>query len=104
MQALDTLGAHLAWTPERLEYQIDYLIGSPGQALAYSAGLLEIQRLRAEAEQALGAAWDPRAFHDVVLEDGTVPLPMLRTKVERWIAERRGAPASPVGARTSGPR
>ena len=98
-QALDTLAAHLAWTPERLEYQVDYLAGSPGQALAYSAGLLEIRRLRAEAERALGPAWDPRAFHDVVLADGTVPLPMLRAKVERWIRQRLAGPGAPVGAR-----
>jgi uncharacterized protein (DUF885 family) len=49
-------------------------------------GYLEISRLRAEAQHALGARFDLRAFHDRVLEDGAVPLPVLRAKIEAWIA------------------
>ncbi len=48
-------------------------------------GALEIRELRSEAEEALGDSFDIKAFHDLVLEDGTVPLVMLRDKVERWI-------------------
>jgi len=48
-------------------------------------GYLEIARLRAEAQQALGARFDLRAFHDRVLEDGAMPLAALRAKIEAWI-------------------
>ncbi|HEX5725582.1 MAG TPA: DUF885 family protein [Longimicrobiaceae bacterium] len=49
-------------------------------------GRLEIMRLREQARQALGPRFDLRAFHDRVLEDGSLTLPMLRAKIERWIA------------------
>jgi uncharacterized protein (DUF885 family) len=48
-------------------------------------GRLEIERLRAEAEKRLGTAFDIRAFHDRVLENGSVPLGLLRSHVEFWI-------------------
>jgi uncharacterized protein (DUF885 family) len=48
-------------------------------------GYLEIARLRAEAQQALGARFDLRAFHDRVLEDGAMLLPAFRAKIEAWI-------------------
>jgi uncharacterized protein (DUF885 family) len=51
-------------------------------------GYLEIHRLRTEAEKALGARFDLRAFHDRVLGGGTVPLPVLRARIEEWV--RRG--------------
>jgi uncharacterized protein (DUF885 family) len=50
-------------------------------------GNLEIRRLREEAKQKLGSKFDIREFHDVVLEDGTMPLWVLREKVERWVAD-----------------
>jgi uncharacterized protein (DUF885 family) len=46
-------------------------------------GALEIERLRAEAKERLGSRFDPRSFHDAVLADGSVPLPMLRTRLSR---------------------
>jgi uncharacterized protein (DUF885 family) len=49
-------------------------------------GRLEIERLRHEAEQRMGARFDIRAFHDHVLEDGSVPLAFLRQKIEQWAA------------------
>jgi uncharacterized protein (DUF885 family) len=49
-------------------------------------GRLEIERLRHEAEQRMGDRFDIRAFHDHVLEDGSVPLALLRQKIERWAA------------------
>jgi len=48
-------------------------------------GNLEIRRLREMARTAMGDAFDIRAFHDRILEDGAVPLVMLRAKIERWI-------------------
>jgi uncharacterized protein (DUF885 family) len=48
-------------------------------------GRLEIMRLREQPRAALGAKFDIRRFHDRVLEDGTVPLPLIKAKIERWI-------------------
>ncbi len=67
--------------------EVDRYIIMPGQATAYMIGNLEIRRLRAMAEEAFGDDFDIKAFHDRVLEDGGVTLPMLREKIERWISE-----------------
>jgi uncharacterized protein (DUF885 family) len=88
-QAIDYLLAHTTETTARGTAEIDRYIAVPGQATAYMIGSLEIRKLRTEAEQALGAAFDLRAFHDLVLEDGAMPLWALREKVEGWIAARR---------------
>lgn len=64
-------------------------IAIPGQALAYKIGELRILALRAKAEQALGDAFDPREFHAEVLQDGSLPMPILERKIERWIAVKR---------------
>jgi uncharacterized protein (DUF885 family) len=61
----------------------------PGQALAYKIGALKIRELREQAEKALGAKFDVREFHAVVLEDGSVPLEILEGKVERWITREK---------------
>jgi uncharacterized protein (DUF885 family) len=57
----------------------------PGQALSYKIGELTILDLRAKARQRLGARFDIRAFHDVVLAEGNLPLSLLRQRVEGWI-------------------
>jgi uncharacterized protein (DUF885 family) len=57
----------------------------PGQALGYKIGELTILELRAEAEKRLGARFDLRAFHDAVLEEGHMPLSLLRQRMEAWI-------------------
>lgn len=61
----------------------------PGQALAYKIGAMKIRELRNQGEKALGAKFDVRKFHAVVLEDGSVPLEVLEDAVERWIASGR---------------
>ena len=63
----------------------------PGQATTYKIGMIRIQRLRDEARQALGPRFDYRAFHNVVLGGGSVPLPVLEGRVRRWIASQRSA-------------
>jgi uncharacterized protein (DUF885 family) len=92
-RAVDTLLAHTALSEDQAQSQVDRYIAWPGQACAYMIGYLEITRLRAEAQQALGPRFDLRAFHDRVLEDGAMPLWALRAKIEAWIrasvAERR---------------
>lgn len=60
----------------------------PGQALGYKIGELTILELRAQAEQRLGRRFDIRAFHDAVLEEGPLPLSMLKQRVQAWIVEQ----------------
>jgi uncharacterized protein (DUF885 family) len=69
-----------------IENEIDRYISWPGQALAYKLGQLRIQALRAEAEKALGARFDIRAFHDQLLGMGALPLSVLDTDMRAWIA------------------
>lgn len=71
------------------EAEVDRYIANPGQALSYKIGGLTIQRLRREAESALGPRFDLKAFHEQVLGSGVLPLPVLETKVRRWIAASR---------------
>jgi uncharacterized protein (DUF885 family) len=85
-QAIDYMLAHTAESKAFIESEVDRYIILPGQATAYMIGRLEIERLRHEAEQRMGPRFDIRAFHDHVLEDGSVPLAFLRQKIERWAA------------------
>ncbi|MFN5783738.1 MAG: DUF885 domain-containing protein [Novosphingobium sp.] len=71
------------------EAEVDRYIANPGQALAYKIGALTIQRLRREAETALGPRFDLRAFHGQVLDSGVLPLPVLEDKVRQWIATQQ---------------
>jgi len=64
----------------------------PGQALAYKIGALEIQALRASARSRLGPRFSIRAFHDLVLAQGTVPLPVLGRVVDDWIGRQLAVP------------
>lgn len=86
-QAIDYVRAHTTETQASAEAEVDRYIAVPGQATAYMIGNLEIRKLRDEAKQKLGAKFDIHDFHDVVLEDGSLPLWVLREKVERWIAD-----------------
>lgn len=88
-QAIDYMLANTAENRTAVENEVDRYIGWPGQATAYMLGNLEIRRLRQMAERELGRRFDIRAFHDRVLEDGTVTLPMLRDKIERWVAAEK---------------
>ena len=84
-RAIDYLLANTAWPPGDIEAEIDRYIAWPGQANAYMLGMLEIRRLRDLAEASLGERFDLRAFHDRVLENGSVTLPMLEDSIEVWI-------------------
>ena len=80
---------HTAMSAAQAAQEVDRYISWPGQATSYMTGYLEIARLRAEAEKALGPRFDRREFHDRVLENGSVPLPVLRKRIESWIASAR---------------
>ncbi len=69
--------------------QIERYTAWPAQALGYKIGSLRIQQLREKASRALGDRFSLAAFHDVVLEDGSLPLALLEAKVDRWIGEQR---------------
>ncbi|HTR51544.1 MAG TPA: DUF885 domain-containing protein, partial [Kofleriaceae bacterium] len=89
-QAEDFMRLHTALTDINISNEVDRYIGWPGQALGYKVGQLEILRLRAEAEAALGAKFDLKAFHEVVLGAGAVTLPVLEQRVRAWIARTKG--------------
>ena len=85
-QAIDYMVAHLMYDRQYIESEVDRYIANPGQATSYMVGRLEIERLRREAERRLGGSFDIRQFHDRVLENGNVPLPVLKEYIERWLA------------------
>ena len=79
---------HTAEGIDSLTSEVDRYAAVPGQATSYLLGSLEIQRLRKKAELALGVAFDIREFHDRILANGGVTLPMLGTTIDAWIAEQ----------------
>lgn len=78
-----------ALSPANIDAEVNRYITWPGQALAYKVGELTIRRLRAQAEEELGANFDLRAFHDTVLENGSIPLSVLDQHVQGWILDQR---------------
>ncbi len=83
-QAIDYLLANTTISPADARSEIDRYIIWPGQATSYMLGMIEIRKLRDEAQRQMGPRFDIKAFHDRVLEDGSVPLTFLTTKIRRW--------------------
>jgi uncharacterized protein (DUF885 family) len=88
-QAIAYLASHTALSQHEVETEVDRYISWPGQALSYKLGELKILELRARAEQALGAKFDLRAFHDAILALGSVPLPVLDQAIDTFIAQAK---------------
>ncbi len=84
-QAIDYLKKHTAMEDNIIEAEVDRYIMLPGQATSYMLGKREIENLRTDAKSKLGKKFDIRQFHNQVLKNGTVTLPMLRSQVEEWI-------------------
>ncbi|MGZ8285578.1 MAG: DUF885 domain-containing protein [Allosphingosinicella sp.] len=85
-QAIDYMLANSGMSRTEVIAEVERYIAIPGQALAYKIGALTIQRLRAKAQAALGARFDPRAFHAQVLMTGSLPMAVLEKKIDDWIA------------------
>ena len=90
-EAVDMLVTRAGRVPHAAEARADRYIAAPGQVTCYMLGFREVHGLRRQAEAALGARFDAREFHDVLLRDGPITLPMQRAKVTRWIEETRHA-------------
>lgn len=84
-QAIEFMAENTALARHNIVAEVDRYISWPGQALAYKIGELKIRELRARAEEKLGSDFDLRAFHDVVLSSGALPLDVLQAKVEQYI-------------------
>ena len=87
-QAEAYLLAHTLETPEFVRNEVERYLSWPAQAVAYKVGAREILRLRERARTALGARFDLRDFHDVILGAGAMPLPVLAERVEAWATAR----------------
>ena len=95
-QAIDYMTQNTALSDREIANEVDRYISWPGQALSYELGYLKLLELRAKAEKALGPKFDIRAFHDTILSTGSVPLPVLEQRIDRFIAE--GGPEPDYGA------
>jgi uncharacterized protein (DUF885 family) len=91
-RAIDYMTENSLLAENNIVNEVDRYLTWPGQALAYKLGQLEILRLRDEARKRLGARFDIKAFHDAVLANGAVSLPVLRQQIEAYIAAAAGTP------------
>jgi uncharacterized protein (DUF885 family) len=78
---------YTALPQHEVETEVDRYISWPAQALSYYLGEMAIREGRAKAEKALGPKFNIRAFHDMVLQMGSVPLPVLSAHIDRFIAD-----------------
>jgi uncharacterized protein (DUF885 family) len=88
-QMIDYFHAHSGSDDAEINADTDRYIAWPAQALGYKIGQLKILELRTRAQQALGAKFDIRAFHDQVIDSGALPLDVLVAKINAWIASQK---------------
>jgi len=88
-QALSYLRDRTALSEHEVTTEVDRYISWPGQALSYKLGEIAIVRLRAQAEKELGDRFDVKGFHDAVLKQGSVPLPVLEQQIQAYIGQHR---------------
>ncbi len=90
-QMIDFMREHSALDEPDIQAETDRYIAIPAQALAYKMGQLKILELRELAKQELGERFDIKAFHDMVLNAGTLPLNILDARIKNWIKEQKAA-------------
>jgi uncharacterized protein (DUF885 family) len=88
-QMVDYFHDHSAIDEPNIQAEVDRYIAWPGQALGYKMGQLKILELRQKAQTALGAKFDLKAFHDVVLDSGALPMDLLEKQVDAWITTQK---------------
>ena len=86
-QAIEYMMANTGNPESDVVAEVERYFVMPGQATAYKIGMLKILELRERAREKLGEKFDIRAFHDVIIGDGDMPLEILERKVDKWIAE-----------------
>ncbi|WP_201313304.1 DUF885 family protein [Dyella sp. EPa41] len=101
-QAIDFMTQNTALSDREIANEVDRYISWPGQALSYELGYLKMLELRQKAEQALGTRFDVRHFHDTILQLGSVPLPVLEKRIDRFIAD--GGPEPDFGCDCAKPK
>lgn len=88
-QAVTFMAENTALSIHEINTEVDRYISWPGQALAYKIGEMKIRELRQKAEKKLGNKFDIREFHEVVLEQGTVTLPLLEERINNYIQSNK---------------
>ena len=88
-QSIEYMVSNSGLTRTEVTAEVERYIAIPSQALAYKVGALTIQRLRKKAAAALGSKFDIREFHAIVLDTGSLPLPILERKIDDWIASKK---------------
>lgn len=88
-QAVEYFTKNTALSMHNINTEVDRYISWPGQAVSYKIGEIKIRELRTKAEETLGQKFDIRAFHEVILEQGVVTLPILEDRVNHYIEKAR---------------
>lgn len=91
---IDYFREHTAMDDQNIETEVDRYIAWPAQALSYKMGQMKIVELRGKAHRELGEKFDLRKFHDAVLDQGPLPLDLLDTKIDEWIAAQQATPVA----------
>ena len=87
-QVVDFMSSNTALSLHEISTETDRYISWPGQALSYKIGELKIRELRQRAEEKLGEKFDIREFHEIILEQGTVTLSILESRINAYITNR----------------
>ena len=88
-EAVDFMAKNTALSLHEVNTEIDRYISWPGQALSYKIGELKIRELREKAENELGTLFNIREFHEVILEKGTVTLPLLEKRIIHYVQSKK---------------